>query len=306
MFTTPPPPTGIGNGSQRSLGILFDCFMREKAMNAAVSKPQSIAISGGQISYIEAGQGRALAFLHGIGSAAASWRHQIEVFAPRFRCIAWNAPGYVESTPPASETPTAGDYARALGAFLDALRVERCHLVAHSLGTLIAARFAAEFGQRLLSLTLCGASGGQGNLPADQRAALLQERLDDLSILGPRGMAEKRGPRLLGPKAAPAMIREVVEIQSAAVRPEGYKRAARMLSNADIFADIKQFPPALPVQVVYGEDDAITPPPLCRRIAAACRNAVAHPVPAAGHALYLENPARVNALIDAFVSTVEK
>jgi hypothetical protein len=67
------------------------------------------------------------------------------------------------------------------------------------------------------------------------------------------------------------MIREVVEIQADAVRPEGYERAARMLANADIFSDVQRFPPSLRVQIVYGEDDAIAPPALNIRIAEASR-----------------------------------
>jgi pimeloyl-ACP methyl ester carboxylesterase len=258
-------------------------------------------IPGGTISYLEAGTGPALVFLHGIGSAARSWHHQIAAFSGRFRVIAWNAPGYAGSTPPRNHAPSAGDYAVALSDLLNVLDIDRCHLIGHSLGTLMAARFAADYGEdRLLSLTLCGAAGGQGRLTPEQRKALLDERLTDLATLGPRGMAEKRGPRLLGPSATPAMIRDVVEIQAEALTPSGYERAARMLANADMYADLQRLPASLRVQVVYGEDDAITKPAFNIRIAEACR-APAHPVARAGHALYLENPERVNALIAAFV-----
>ena len=81
-----------------------------------------------------------------------------------------------------------------------ALDIDRFHLIGHSLGTLMAARFAADYGEdRLLSLSLCGAAGGQGRFSPEQRKALLDDRLTDLATLGVRGMAEKRGPRLLGP-----------------------------------------------------------------------------------------------------------
>ena len=266
-----------------------------------LENPRTAAISSGTISYLEAGGGQPLVFLHGIGSAARSWYHQIAAFSNRCRVVAWNAPGYAQSTPPKNAVPTATDYAAALNELLSVLQIDRCHLVAHSLGTLMAARFAAEFGrERLLSLTLCGATGGQGKFPTEKRKAMLDDRLKDLAQLGVRGMAEKRGPRLLGPHATPDMIREVVEIQADAVRPEGYERAARMLANADIFTDLQRFPPSLRVQIAYGEDDAIAPPALNIRIAEACR-APAHAVARAGHALYLENPDRVNEVIATFV-----
>ena len=116
---------------------------------------------------------------------------------------------------------------------------------------------------------------------------MIQERLNDLATLGVDGMAKKRGPRLLGPSAAPAMVQEVVDIQTASIRPEGYQRATGMLADSDMFSDVRRFPAGLPVQIIYGEDDAITPPDLCRAVAEACK-AAAHPVLNAGHALYLE------------------
>lgn len=272
------------------------------AMHGPNDAPRIAAIPGGQVAYLEAGKGTPIVFLHGIGSAAPSWRHQLAAFADRFRVIAWYAPGYGRSSPPAVESPDAGDYARALDAFMRTLAIDRFHLVGHSLGTIMAARFAADHGKdRLLSLTLCCASGGMGRASPEQRKAMLSDRMNDLNGLGPRGMAEKRGPRLLGPSAAPATVREVVEIQAASVTPSGYALAVRMLAEADMFADIARFPPELPVQIVYGEDDAITPPTVNLEIAAACR-APAHPVAKAGHALYLEQPARLNALLAAFVA----
>lgn len=41
----------------------------------------------------------ALVFLHGIGRGSDSWQPQFEAFAERYRCLAWNMPGYRGSTP---------------------------------------------------------------------------------------------------------------------------------------------------------------------------------------------------------------
>ena len=53
--------------------------------------------------------------------------------------IAWDAPGYGDSTDLAMEHPTAGDYADALAAFLDEMGIRSFHLLGHSLGCLMAA-----------------------------------------------------------------------------------------------------------------------------------------------------------------------
>ena len=254
-----------------------------------------------RISWSEAGAGMPLVLLHGIGSNAASWRAQMTAF-PGFRVLAWNAPGYDLSTPLAQSHPQASDYSQALRRWLDALGVTMVHVVGHSLGCLMAARFAADNPQRVATLTLASIAAGHANLPDEERKRLLEGRIGDVKILGPRGMAEKRGPRLLGPKASPDQIQAVVDAMGA-VDPEGYAQAARMLSTADITSDIARFPEALPVQIVFGSADVITTPDANRRVAASIPRAKVIEIPDAGHALSVDAPDAFNAAIAAMIRT---
>jgi|HubBroStandDraft_4_1064222.scaffolds.fasta_scaffold31212_2 pimeloyl-ACP methyl ester carboxylesterase len=271
-------------------------------MSAADTGAQTVRAGDAAFSFLEAGSGPPLVLLHGIGSAAASFRYQLEALSARFRVVAWDSPGYGASTPLAIEHPDTSDYAAALDAWLGALGIDRCHLVGQSLGTLIAARFAAEQPRRVLSLTLAGVARGHGRLPPPERQRLLAQRLDDLAQLGPQGMAAKRGPRLLGPEATESMRRTVIEIM-ARIPAEGYAQAARMLSTGDITADLVRLSTALPIQIMVGQADVITPPESNLEIAAAIPAASVHVVPGAGHALYLEKPAEFNRLVSDFAAT---
>jgi pimeloyl-ACP methyl ester carboxylesterase len=271
-------------------------------MTAAEAGARIVRVANASFSYLDAGSGPPLVLLHGIGSAAASFCYQLETLSVRFRVVAWDAPGYGASTPLAIEHPCASDYAAALDAWLSALDIDRCHLVGQSLGTLIAARFAAEQPQRVLSLTLVGIARGHGHLPPSERQRLLAQRLDDLNQLGAYGMAAKRGPRLLGPEATEATRRIVIDIM-ARIRPAGYAQAAHMLSTADIMADLARLPPRLPIQIIVGEADLITPPAVNLGIAAAFPAASVHVIPGAGHALYLEKPEEFNRLVAGFAVT---
>jgi 3-oxoadipate enol-lactonase len=114
-------------------------------------------------------------------------------------------------------------------------------------------------------------------------------------------MAEQRGPRLLAPGATPAMLRRVVETM-AAVRPDGFSQAARMLASGDIKADIARLPADIPVQFLYGDADVITPPARNLEVAALRPTAPVHVVKDAGHAVYLEQPARFNSIVFDFVT----
>jgi len=263
---------------------------------------RQIAAGEATYSYLEAGNGVPLVLLHGIGSAARSFQAQLDALSARYRVLAWNAPGYAGSSPLPQPHPDAGAYAVALEQFLDALGITACHLLGHSLGTLMATRFAATHPARVLSLTLSSIAAGHAKLSEDERNGLLRQRLDDVAQLGAAAMAEKRGPRLLAPQATPDMVRRVVETMSA-VRPDGYAQAARMLSTGDIAADILRLPADMPVQIIVGDADVITPPERNRSIAALRPGTPLHVIPEAGHALYLERPAQFNELVESFIAT---
>jgi pimeloyl-ACP methyl ester carboxylesterase len=271
-------------------------------MTIAEADRRTVRAGDASYSYLEAGSGPPLVLLHGIGSAATSFRYQLEALSTRFRVAAWDAPGYGASTRLAIEHPDASDYAAALDAWLGALGIDRCHLAGQSLGTLIAARFAAEQPRRVLSLTLASIARGHGRLPPPERQRLLAQRLDDLAQLGPHGMAAKRGPRLLGPEATESMRRTVIEIM-ARIPAEGYAQAARMLSTADITADLARLSAGSPLQIIVGQVDVITPPAGNLEIAAAFPAASVHVIPGAGHALYLEKPEEFNRLVSAIAET---
>ena len=94
----------------------------------------------------------------------------------------------------------------------------------------------------------------------------------------------------------------VIEIM-ARIPAEGYAQAARMLSTGDITADLARLPPGLPIQIIVGQADVITPPVGNMEIAAAFPVASVHIVPGAGHALYLEKPEEFNRLVSGFAAT---
>ena len=69
-------------------------------MAASSTEARIARLHGGDIGYLDAGQGATLVLLHGIGSSSRSWKAQIERLASDWRIIAWNAPGYPPSAPP--------------------------------------------------------------------------------------------------------------------------------------------------------------------------------------------------------------
>jgi pimeloyl-ACP methyl ester carboxylesterase len=262
---------------------------------------KTITAGARRFTYLEQGSGTPFVLLHGIGSAARSWEPQLEGLSKSFRVIAWDAPGYGGSSVIDKQFPDAGDFAAALEALLAVLGVDRFHLAGHSFGCITAARFARLHPERILTLTLSGIATGHAHLPEDERERLRRLRLDDLEALGPRGMAEKRGPRLPGPDADEATKRAVIETM-AQVRPDGYPRAVYTLSMADTRADVRQLDKAMRVQFVYGEADVITPVEQNRSVHRERPDAPVHALPRTGHAPYVEQPAAFNRILLEFAS----
>jgi pimeloyl-ACP methyl ester carboxylesterase len=260
---------------------------------------KSIATDHGEITCLEAGSGEALVLLHGIGSGAASWQAQLEAFSDRFRVIAWDAPGYGGSAPLGPTVPDARDYAGALAQFLDALEVDSCHLVGHSLGALQACSFTRRWPERVRSLMIGDPAAGYGNAGAEIQAKRRSARLDLLDKLGPEGLARERHGNLLSDDA-PDWARKRVHDVMSRIRPDGYRQAVELLMNGDILADAAEI--GLPVTVVVGGADTVTPPEGCQEVADGFANAHFEILPGLGHASYVEGPEAFNAALAAHLA----
>ena len=256
----------------------------------------------GALSFIQKGQGTTLVFLHGIGSSASSWRPVLALVPPDQCAIAWNAPGYPPSAALPMEWPIASDYAERLKQLLDFCHADQVHLIGHSLGCLIAARFARLYRERVKTLTFASCALGHAHLPQAERDRLLQGRITDIEELGPQAMAQKRGPRLLSPGAPQELIQMVVD-NMGSVDAHGYAQAARMLSTGDLIGDIAALEPGLPVQFIYGSADVITPPQANLRAAHARPIAPVKVLEGAGHACYIEQPEAFMSAVEGYVST---
>src|SRR4051812_12346855 len=217
------------------------------------------------LTYRDAGEGPVVMLVHGVGSTSASWRALHATLAARFRVIAWDAPGYGGSDKLPMEAPVAADYAAVLFEFCGALGVTRMHMVAHSLGALIAAAFCREHPELVASLVMANPAAGYGDATDDLRQTRIERRLIDMRELGPTGFAAKRAAALLSPLARPEDVEAVRAVMST-LRPDGYGQAVRMLGVANILDDAPEI--SVPTLVIGSTRDTVTPEEGCRRIAA--------------------------------------
>ncbi|WP_244640652.1 alpha/beta fold hydrolase [Pelagibacterium lentulum] len=244
------------------------------------------------------GNGTPLICLHGIGSLATTFAPLAERLGPDLRVIAWNAPGYGRSRPLASDWPLAADYADALLRFCDGLKLDRVHVLGHSLGTLIGASFAAAYPNRVSSLTLASCAHGRGTPRGHKLSEIDAKRLEDLDRLGVNEFARIRSPRLVFEPGVNHDLVEAVRADMTTITMPGYGQAVRMLASGDLSADCTKV--QVPTSVIVGLHDQVTPPEQSRAAYQAlvpkARSKFVS-VPNCGHALHRQAP-------DALAATI--
>ena len=203
-----------------------------------------LAISGRRVCYREAGDGRTIVLVHGLGLSSRFWsRHYATLAEAGLRAIAPDLPGFGQSDGPAFGM-SVEETADWLLAFADAIGLERAAWLGHSLATQATLALAAGSAHRVSGLILASPTGAPGPFRRGRQAAGL---LRDLS----------REPAAL----LPTVLREYVHTTPAAYIGTWWKAGAdRPLDRA---AAVR-----CPTLIVVGRHDPLVPdayPALLRR-----------------------------------------
>src|SRR5262245_39948488 len=236
-------------------------------------------MSGLPAIYSAGFDGPPIVLLHGVGGDHATWRPQLRHFAARYRCFAWDMPGYAAS--PSPKEMSFPELARLLARLLDALDLSKVNLVGQSLGGMIAQEFASSFADRLLSLTLVATSPAFGRADKEWQQKFIDDRIGALE----RGatmpqLARANVQRIVGPGADPAGV-EIAVGCTANMPVESYKQAIRMIvgfDRRDALPNIK-----VPTLAIAGALDTVAPAPMMAKMAERIPGARFLAVPDAGH-----------------------
>ncbi len=116
-----------------------------------------------RLHYNDVGSGEVVIMLHGSGAGATGWANfhrNVDAFvAAGYRVILLDCPGFGKSDPILTAEPRFVVNARYTKGLMDALDIDKAHLVGNSMGGGSALAFAVEFPERLGKLILMGAGG---------------------------------------------------------------------------------------------------------------------------------------------------
>lgn len=113
------------------------------------------------IHYKKEGNGHPLIILHGLGNNSQSWKSQLELLSHKFTVIAWDAPGYGESSDPKEEFKHFSQFADVLKEFVDKLGYKSIYLLGHSMGSAIAIDFTSRYPETVNKLIIADPTRGQ-------------------------------------------------------------------------------------------------------------------------------------------------
>jgi 3-oxoadipate enol-lactonase len=255
-------------------------------------EPNSYMVPGTpRLALDVAGQGPFVLFMHGNGGNRRNWRRQLTALAGDFSCAAWDARGYGDSDDydgPLAFDDFVGDVLRVL----DHFGVERAHLLGLSMGGRIAMRCALLHAQRVATLTLVDTHEGFEAFSPEQRRQFVESRRAPL-LAGktPRDIAEPVARSLVGPKATPQQLAELVDSISR-LHKDSYIKSLQATVEQVNLGDIRAI--RAPAHFIVGADDALTPVAMHHEMAAKLGGAPVSVLPDAGHLSNIENPAAFN------------
>lgn len=247
-----------------------------------------------------AGTGPAIVMWPSLLMGHALWDAQVAHFAPRYTTIAIDPPGHGASTP-LDRVFTFEECARCLLQILDALDVDRAHIVGNSWGAMIGATFTALHPGRVRTSILMNGTAS----PARPRQRL---EYGALLVLA-RALGGFRPPltgavrsAFLGPtslRSRPDVVEQMMRMVAAndigSVAHAVRSVVVRRPDQRHLLARIRT-----PTLVVGGLQDATFRPPEVEDMANAIPGARLTFIEDAAHLVALEVPGVVNTLMDDF------
>ncbi|WP_395346172.1 alpha/beta fold hydrolase [Variovorax sp. UC122_21] len=247
------------------------------------------------------GTGDALLCIHGLGGSSNNWTPLLPVLRG-FRCIRPDLPGSARSPlPQDGKALSIERYVDAMVGLLSALDIGSVHVIAHSMGTIVAQHLALRRPGTVKSLVLFGPlaeppDAARPNIAARADAArggvAAMQEIADAIVKGATSTSTKeQRPAVL------ALVRESVMRQS----PEGYAQSCAALADAQSAALERLDVPTL---LVTGDQDGVAPPHNVRAMQERIAGSRVVVLDGCGHWTTFEQPQRCAREIEAFYAAL--
>lgn len=248
-----------------------------------------------KLQYVEQGDpaGVPVILLHGITDSWRSFELPLVYMPPSIRAFAISQRGHGDSDRPRSGYDPR-DFAADVAAFIDVLKLQRAVIVGHSMGSVVAQRFALDYADRVLGVALVGSFVGMRDNPSVLEFWNAVTELSD--PIDPDFALEFQQSTLAQP-IPPAYLDAVVR-ESLKVPARVWRSALEGLMGVDYSGELSKV--EAPTLIIWGDQDSFCPRGDQDALAAAIKDSRLMVYHGAGHAVHWEEPERFASDLAAF------
>lgn len=256
--------------------------------------------------YVErTGEDQVLLLLHGFTGSTETWSPFVEAWSRHYQVLAVDLPGHGRTDAPADlKYYRMERVVHDLLSILDQLGIGAFHLLGYSMGGRVALHLALAAPERVRALILESASPGIADDQEREARRQQDERLaQQIEQKGIEWFAAywEALPLFASQKSLPSATRQRLREQRRAQRPQGLAGSLRGMGagvQAPLHARLREL--QMPVLLLTGELDEKYGD-LAQWMVGQLPRGVWHPIREAGHAVHLEQPARFQAEVLAFL-----
>jgi haloalkane dehalogenase len=264
-------------------------------------------VSGARVHYVDEGRGPVLLMVHGNPTWSFVFRELIVRLRERFRCIAFDHPGFGLSTAPAGYRYLPDEHAAIAGAFVDALALQSFTPVVQDWGGPIGLTLAAARAERVERLvignTWCWPVNGDVHFELFSRTFggplgtyAIRHYNAFVNVLIPAGIKRHK----VTPEVMEAYRRPLptpARRMPSAIFPRSIIGARAFLREAE--AGLARLA-AKPALLLWGDADIAFRPKERSRFEGLLPRHRTVPLPGAGHYIWEDAPEEIAAAIDAW------
>jgi len=297
------------------LAVHFEGLFRLPDGRPPLLRLHDMRVRGARISCLTAGHGAQHAVLiHGLGAAKSMFYETVAALSPDYTVHAIDLPGFGASSKPLGSYG-AGFLAAYVLDLIDALGIERAHLIGHSMGGRVALEVGMHAPSRVCTLTLLSPS-----MAFRRRRAwvpLVRILRPEMAVL-PHMLRPDQAresfrrqmfaqPERIDPAVADIAADEFVRAHSSRAARVAFYAAARQIyietpdGPAGFWTRLAHLrPPAL---FVWGSEDRLVPHHFSRHVAEVLPEAPQVVLAGCGHVPQIELPERTHSLIRDFIAS---
>ncbi|MDT4953695.1 MAG: hypothetical protein QOJ02_1833 [Acidobacteriota bacterium] len=258
-----------------------------------------------QLYYELHGEGEPLILIPGFGTGLWIWFKQVPQLAEHFRVITFDPRG-IAGSEGGDNSASMGMLAEDVKMLLNALGIERAHIVGASFGGFVAQEFALAYPLMTRTLALCCTSfGGAGHIPpsAQTLAALASTKGLNTAERVRANLLLAFSPEYVA--AQPKEIEQIVKLREANFVPEQvYLHQLQAAMAFDASARVREI--NAPTLVITGDADIIVPFENSRNLASRIPQAELRVISGGSHTFFIEKAEEFNqALLEFIVKTNE-